>query len=243
MIYFYDGTKNAFLTALLLSFSDDEAILTSTSSQLAIGQKCVYVKPDVQRAKKAEARLGTIDKNCLEDLDILLRSGDEDRDMVALNYFKLLAARGESIRKMLSEDAVIAAEECIQRVRLEVHRMKGFLRFMECESGALYAPVTPDHDIVDLLVPHFRSRLKGYPFAIHDVKRKKAAVYDGENTFLAPLERAEIALSANERAWQSLWKKYYASVNIPSRERLKQMRGYMPVRYWKFLPEKFSDQN
>ena len=77
-----------------------------------------------------------------------------------------------------------------------------------------------------------------FPFVIHDVRRKKAAVYDGENVFLAPLEHAEVALTADETAWQNLWKKYYKSVNIPSRERLKQMRGYMPVRYWKFMPEK-----
>ena len=42
----------------------------------------------------------------------------------------------------------------------------------------------------------------------------------------------------DENNWQKLWQRYYASVNIPSRERLKQMKGYMPVRYWKFMPER-----
>ena len=69
------------------------------------------------------------------------------------------------------------------------------------------------------------------------MKRKKAAVYDGEHSFTAPLQKAEILLSADEQDWRALWKNYYESVNIPSRERLKQMRGYMPVRYWKFLSE------
>ena len=41
----------------------------------------------------------------------------------------------------------------------------------------------------------------------------------------------------NLRLVSHIIKKYYAAVNIPSRERLAQMRGYMPARYWKFLPE------
>lgn len=241
MIYFYDGTKEAFLTALLLAFPDEEAVLSSGNRQLTLGAETVFVRTNRERAARAEARLLALDKDCMHDLDLLLRSGMPDRDAVALAYFKLIAARGGPVRKMLAEDAVIAAQECMRRVSFEVHRFHGFVRFLESASGALYAPISPDNDICDLLVPHFRARLPQYPFVIHDVKRKKAAVYDGDHAFLAPLERAEIVLSASEDDWQKLWRKYYQSVNIPSRERLKQMRGYMPVRYWKFMPEKFSD--
>lgn len=241
MIYFYDGTKDAFLTALLISYGDEDARLSSGNAQLGLGEQAVFVRADPARAKKVEKRLTELDGDCMGDLNTLLRSGDADRDMVALNYFRLLISKGGPVRKMLAEDAVIAAEDLLRRVGFEVHRFHGFLRFMESGSGALYAPISPDNDICDLLVPHFRARLPQYPFVIHDVNRKKAAVYDGEHAFLAPLESAEVALSADEEAWQALWKQYYRSVNIPSRERLKQMHGYMPVRYWKFLPEKFGD--
>lgn len=237
MIYFYDGSKEAFFTAFLLAFHDEDALLTSGQKQLLLGQECYFVKTDRERAEKAERRFAALDKECLRELGYLLRSGESERDMAAYRYFKLIAREKRPVREMFSEPDVIAAEECIRRVLHEIERFRGFLRFLECESGALYAAFSPDHDICDLLVPHFRARLGKIPFLIHDVSRKKAAVYDGEHVFLAPLERAEIAVSANETEWQSLWKRYYDSVNIPSRERLKQMRGYMPVRYWKFMPE------
>ncbi len=243
MIYFYDGSKDAFLTALLYAFSDDDAVLTSGRAQLSLSQKTVFVCTDKRRAEKAKKRLLELDKDSMSDLDTLLRSGEEDRDTVALNYFKFLAKAGKPVRGMLAEDAVAAADACIRRVNFEVHRMHGFLRFMECESGALYAPCAPDADIVDLLARHFLVRLKGYPFVIHDTKRQKAAVSDGTKLFTAPLGQAEVVLSADEEAWQALWREYYKTVNIPSRERLKQMRGYMPVRYWKFLPEKNDPPN
>ncbi len=238
MIYFYDGTEKAFLCAFALAYTDGDAVLTSTNAQLSLGQEAVFVAADEGRAARIEARLLSFDRACMRDLSTLLRSGEPSRDSTAFRYFRLLAQKQGPVRDMLAEPDVMAAAECMRRVGYEVHRFHGFVRFMECASGALYAPISPDNDICDLLLPHFKARLGQTPFVIHDVKRKKAAVWDGEHTFTAPLERAEVALSADERAWQSLWRKYYASVNIPSRERLKQMRGYMPVRYWKFMPEK-----
>ena len=178
------------------------------------------------------------DCRCLDDLDILLRCGEEDNEQVAFAYFHFLAQNKRPVRNMLAVPAVYRAVEYIKKVKLEIHHFHGFIRFTECASGALYAPFEPDHDICDLLVPHFRARLPAYPFVLHDVKRKKACVYDGANVFFAPLDKAEIMLSANETDWQNLWKKYYSAVNIPARERLKQMRNFMPVRYWKHLPEK-----
>lgn len=237
MTYFFDGTKEAFFTAFLLAFRDEEAILTSGQKQLMLGQECVFVKTDRERAARAEQRFAQLDKQCLYELSIMLRSGDKGRDQIAFLYFRLIATKKRPVREMFSEPAVVAAEECIRRVLHEAERFRGFVRFLECESGALYSAIAPDNDICDLLMPHFKARLPRIPFLIHDVLRKKAAVYDGEHVFYAPLERAEIAVSADEAAWQSLWQRYYKSVNIPSRERLKQMRGYMPVRYWRFMPE------
>lgn len=237
MIYFFDGTKEAFFTAFLAAYHDGEAYLTSGQKQLSLGQQTTFIVTDPPRAKKAEKRFLALDKDCIHDLDLLLRNGEYGHEQIAYRYFRLIAERKRPVRGMLADETVIAATESIHRVTFEIHRLHGFVRFMESESGALYAPISPDHDICDLLAPHFCARLKEYPFVIHDVPRKKAVIYDGRNTFTAPLDRAEIVLSAKETEWQSLWKRYYQSVNIPSRERLKQMRGYMPVRYWKFLPE------
>lgn len=55
---------------------------------------------------------------------------------------------------------------------------------------------------------------------------------------MAEVGEAEVYLSEYERSFEALWKKYYTSVNVKERPHEKQMKGYMPVRYWKFLPEK-----
>lgn len=237
MIYFFDGSKDAFLTAFVRAYRDGAANLTTGNCQLTLGQGCIFVTSDKETACRCAARLTSFDKDCMHDLSLLLRSKDEHRGQIAFAYFKLIALRKHAVRGDFSSDAVVAATECMKRVTYEVHRFKGFVRFMECEIGALYAPISPDNDIVELLMPHFCSRLPKIPFVIHDVQRAKAAVWDGNHVFTAPLSSAEIVLSADENDWQALWRRYYDSVNIPSRERIRQMKGYMPVRYWKFMPE------
>ena len=124
------------------------------------------------------------------------------------------------------------------RVYGEAHRLKGFLRFMENADGVMYAPYSPDNDITDIIAVHFAARFGARPFVIHDIKRKIAAMYDGNEIVMTYAGDAEIYLSEYEDYFQNLWKQYYNSVNIASRPHEKQMRGYMPVRYWKFLPEK-----
>lgn len=238
MLYVYDGSENGFLTAFLAAFSDEHAVVSSKNEQLLLGQTPVFVTTDHARAEKALARLRVFDREVKHDLGLLLRSGESDNEQVAFEYLRFLAREKRPVRNRLAEEVVFRAVEYIKKVGLEIHRFHGFIRFMETASGALYAPFVPDNDICDLLVPHFRARLPAFPFVLHDTKRKKAAVYDGDHSFVAPLDKAEILLSANETDWQTLWKRYYSAVNIPSRERLRQMRGYMPVRYWTFMPEK-----
>ncbi len=237
MLYLFDGTKYGFLTAFTKAFSDGDALLCSKRVQIPLGMGQVCVETDLDLAKQAENRLLSFDRDCIRDLDTLLRSGEENNEQIAFRYFRLLATEKVPISKRLADLDVFRAVELMKKVGHEIHKFHGFIRFMETKSGALYAPFSPDNDIADLLALHFRARLPQYPFVLHDVKRKKAAVCDGKNIFVAPLDRADVLLSTNERDWQGLWKKYYAAVNIPSRARLKQMRGYMPSRYWKFLTE------
>lgn len=237
MIYFFDGTPQGFFTAFPAAYKDDDAYLTASLHQTEFFRQTTAVKTNPTLAERVKNRLYELDKGCVKELNLLLRSGEDGYEQTAFRYIKLIAQYKRPVRLMLSLPDVINATELLGRIKNEIHRMHGFLRFTESESGALYAPIRPDHDICDLLVPHFRARLPEYPFVIHDIRRKKAAVYDGKHTFCAPLDKAEIVLSAKETEWQALWKRYYKSVNIPSRERLKQMRGYLPARYWKLMPE------
>lgn len=241
MVYIFDGTKNGFLTAFLQAYPDENALVTSKQAQLPLGEIPVFITTDDEKAKKTENRLLCFDKDCTYDLDTLLRCGQEDNEQTAFEYLRFLAKTKRPVSKQFAVPCVFKAMNYIKKVGLEIHHMHGFLRFMEMENGALYAPISPDNDICDLLAHHFKARLPEFPFIIHDIQRKKATFYDGKTTFNAYLPHADVLISADEEAWQTLWKDYYKAVNIPSRERVKQMKNFMPVRYWKHLIEKQDD--
>ena len=194
MIYLFDGTTVGFLTAFVQAFTDENAVVTSKQTQLLLGEEVLSIPSNERVASKAAERLTSFDRNALHDLDTLLRCGMEDNEQVAFRYFRLMAKTKRPIGRRLAEPDVFHAVEYMKKVGLEIHRLHGFVRFIETESGALYAPFSPDHDICDLLLPHFRARLPKFSFVIHDVKRTKAAVYDGEHSFTAPLQKAEILL-------------------------------------------------
>lgn len=238
-IFITDGTSDGFFTAVFDAYKEDDAVITSQENeQLRFDTEIINVATDSQKAMRVRARLDKADRFATGDIDLVLRSNDSLKEQAAFEYIKLIIKNGRAVRKMLSNPTVIEISEIIGRVTGELHKMKGFMRFMETSSGALYAPYSPDNDITDLIAPHFKARLGAHKFAIHDVKRKKAALCDGKTWFMADVGDADVYLSEYEKVFEDLWKKYYVSVNIKERPHEKQMKGYMPVRYWKFLPEK-----
>ncbi|MGN0813478.1 MAG: TIGR03915 family putative DNA repair protein [Candidatus Coproplasma sp.] len=237
--YITDGTKDGFYTAVFDAYKNEDCIITSSGDvQLGLGCELVEVKPDSQKAERVRRKLALLDAGALNDVKLLLRSCDPLKENIAFAYVKLIVKNSGAVRNMQADPRVLEATDTISKVTGETHRMKGFLRFMENADGVLYAPYSPDNDITDMLSVHFAERLGGQKFVIHDVKRKIAALYDGEEIVMTRVEDAEIYLSEYEKYFEDLWKRYYKSVNILSRPHEKQMKGYMPVRYWKFLPEK-----
>jgi len=236
-VYFTDGTSECFYTAVFDAYKDENAYVTSEKYlQLSLGQSFVHVIADGEKVARVLNKIRRLDKNAVYDVELALRSRERDREQTAFLYVRELVRSGKSVRGKLSVSAVRRMMDLRSQVAGEVHRLKGFLRFSETADGVLYAPCSPDHDDVDLLAPHFIARL-ACPFVIHDVWRKKALLYDGRECVVMPVDSAEIVESDRQQAFSELWKKYYRTVNIPARKNVRQQKGYMPVRYWKFLNE------
>lgn len=237
--YITDGSEDCFYTAVFDAYKNENCIITSQGDiQLGLGYELIEVERDENKAERVKRKLNLLDAGALNDIKLILKSCDPLKENIAFEYVKLIVKNGGAVRNMQADPRVLEATDVISKVTGETHRMKGFLRFMENADGVLYAPYSPDNDITDMLSVHFAERLGGQKFVIHDVKRKIAALYDGNEIIMTRVEDAEVYLSEYEKYFENLWKQYYKSVNILSRPHEKQMKGYMPVRYWKFLPEK-----
>lgn len=239
-VYITDGTEQGFYTAVFDAYPDKNCIITSSKNlQLTFDSNIIHVKTDDEKSKRVLKKLRLYDKQGENEISLILRLGSDEKEQIAFEYLKRIIALKAHAREHLNEPAVISARDAYKKVTTEAHHFKGFLRFMEGTNGVYYAPFEPDNNILELIVPHFTARLKNQPFVIHDVKRRIAALYNTKECVITTTdEKVSVNLSKYEQAFQNLWKEYYNSVNVSQRPHEKQMKGYMPVRYWKYMPEK-----
>ena len=241
--YFFDGTKNGLLTCIFESFYDrlipDD--VTTECVQCGLLDEIVTIKTDNEKAERVYKCL----KNCktkylVSDFNLTFRSGEKKRFKVLFDYLNVaISNKNIDVSKAFALPEIQAFTDLKNRIYTETHRFKGFLRFMETEKGFYYACYEPDNDITELLVPHFTARLQS-PFIIHDIKRNILALCDGKRYKIlnGGDNGVTVFISESEEIFLDLWQRYYKSINIEERKNLRQMRNYMPERYWKNLSEK-----
>jgi probable DNA metabolism protein len=162
----------------------------------------------------------------------------ENREMAVYTYYRLAWELGAEADGMLTDPRVAPVHEASRAVLRERHRFLGLLRFMEI-GDILYAPFEPEGNILPLIAGHFSARLGREKWIIHDTRRGKAAVYTPRRWRIADfLLPEEITLSRKEEALRELWRQYFHSIAVRSRENPKLQRQFMPKKYWKHLPEK-----
>jgi len=239
-IYITDGTENCFFTAVFDAYSKTNSKITSSNVlQLSFDCNLIYVQTDEEKAERVKSKLRQYDARAINDIRLILRYYKSEREQIAFEYLKRIIQLKAPARDRLNEQVVINARDAHKKVTKEAHHFKGFLRFIEGANGIYYAPFEPDNDILEIIAPHFISRFKNQAFIIHDTKRKTAMLYNTKDcVFTTTDDKVSICVSDYEKAFQVLWKQYYNSVNIKERPHEKQMKAFMPVRYWKHMPEK-----
>lgn len=191
-----------------------------------------YLKSALLIREKVSSRV-------LDNAAVIFLASVKNKEKIILEYVRFGLEKGKDVDRFLADTRVKAAHDVCRKVKNESYRLRGLLRFAEVDSGLLYARVSPDHFILPLLAGYFSRRLSGFSWIIHDVKRKKAAVYrSGGDWLIADVFSWEEPLySEEEEKFRDLWKKYFKVIAIKSRNNPKLQRQGMPKKYWEFLPE------
>jgi probable DNA metabolism protein len=131
------------------------------------------------------------------------------------------------------------------KVRKELDRLRGLLRFSPGPSGIYLARCTPDHFVLPGLAGHFTLRFGEAPWAILDDRRSLALVRrPGEEARLIAPEALPQSVavpghndSGEKDSWEDLWRNYHRVINNENRNNPRLQRQFMPTRYRKYLPE------
>ncbi len=240
LIYKCDGTAEGVSCCLYDSFVNKrvpEAVY-SGSFQPSFDTEVVNIATDkaiAERVRRGIAKCGGI--WLYSELFLPLRSYDGLRESVTFSVARRCLEERRSVVTDYTDANVLYHRDLCEKIRKEVHRIHGFLRFSECVGG-LYAHFEPDNDIVDLVAPHFAERFPSEKFIIHDTKRNLLAVYDGKSLKTVVNDYpVTVYLSTEEENFRKLWKTYFSSVNIESRKNEKLQNNYLPRRYRKNMTE------
>lgn len=241
-IFTFKQDIDGLLTALYISYTENitpDIVEFFEQYQPRLDAVTIHVNTNIQhaeRVKKALYKYGGDD--VIYHLKICLMSCDTLAPTYAFKYAHYMLKMRADVSNHLSEKCVSDFSYTVQKVLHERHIITGFLRFKKSAGGVLYAQYSPDNDVTAILAPHFLRRLGNNPFIIHDVKRNKIAISDGNSikntaTTLPP----SFTPSEREEELNQLWRRYFKQINIKERPHLKQQAAYFPRRYRKYCFE------
>lgn len=247
MDYLYDGSFEGLLCCIYAHYYQEKAegIFEQSLYQQNMLHRSCYVETHGGKAAKVyDAIRHKISAQALRRIYAVYLSSEEEKEMKILRYAVLGFRMGEQVNLLHGDPAVFCVQQAERKVHSEVHRFLGILRFSVISGGGpsasevLYARLEPDHDIIQLMAPHFADRYKNDPFIIHDLFREKAVFAQEGHWYTSPLKRdAKERLAPGEREYRALWKQYFEAIAIKERTNPACQKRFMPARYWKELTE------
>ena len=196
-----------------------------------------------------EGRLTRVGKNT-----ILLAFLSEEEGIAPL-LFRYMCKIFDSSRKEVkeadfSDKDILAVDQIARRVHCEQHLLHGFARFQKTSEGVYFAAMSPQYNVLTLLIPHFRERLSRHAWIIYDARRGfgffhekgiiRDVVLDGD--ILVDGILPTHFLDKDETTFQAMWSQCLASATIRERLNPKLQARCMPRKFWTHMTEMRSQR-
>ena len=250
-ILIYDGSFDGFLTCVFQVYDlklKQVIIQKDSESQASLFGKQNVVAADPVKADRVWKGLGKKTSNAGR-LRIYYGFLSEKQwvENLLLRYIQYIFESSLPVDSDFSNPDVLELSKVAKSVGREKHRMEAFVRFRLTKDGLYFATIEPDFDVLPLISKHFKSRYADQKWVIYDLKRNYGLYYDLDRVEIINLTLPEgfdasktspDYFAVEEIEFQTLWKDYFESTNIPSRKNIKLHVRHVPKRYWKYLSEK-----
>lgn len=256
IVYVFDNTLDGLLTAVFDSFflKQQQVMLLAEGEQLPLfADEPHRVVTDAEKAERVWKGLEkNLSKDGLHMITISWMSEERTLNQPLFNFIcKVFRLKVKGLERNASDEDVLAVRNTCRRVLHEQLRMKQFIRFQKAKDGTYLAVVSPDHNVLPLVMDHFQDRFNDQPWLIYDAKRHYGFYYDGKAVIHVTFEdEASVpfdlsngkmdadVLSDNDQLFQDLWRTYFKAICIKERMNPKKQLSDMPRRYWKYMTEK-----
>ena len=241
-VVLFDGSLEGFLCILHAYYYEGVTpiiIHEEDHHQPTLDAEEYYVVTDYDQAVRVQQGIRKKISSLAEHhiANAFLADGD-DRYMAMFRYLVLGFKVGAIVDNHLQQDCVLRVHKLSRYVGREAHLLTGFCRFAETQGQIYYCSVEPKNYVLPILAQHFSDRMMNQAWIIHDKRRGKAAVYNGETYVIADVPRsAQVMYSENEAQIQDLWRTFFNSVNIKERKNPKVQRNLLPLYFRKSMTE------
>lgn len=241
VIFQYDDTFEGLLTAVFESYGRKPApsAIVGQQHQQMLGAYYETIPTDEQKAERVIAGIQRkAGGDAYERIWTGFLSCSPDKGTILYRYIRLAMKLGEAVRLHITDERVIAAEKLASLVSKESYQLIQFVRFSRMEGGVYYAKITPDNDVVSLMMPFFADRFNTQPFLIHDANRQIAGIYDTKDWVIVSTEDFRLPdYAPDEKLYRQLWKRFYDTIAIKERSNPNLRRQHMPKRFWRNMTE------
>ena len=255
MVYIFDGTMDGLLTAVFDAFAlheQPETLLTEGEALPLFCERTQTVHTDEEKARRVWTGLEKIlSREAMKLISVSWLSELKELNGHLFRYICKVFTAGKGIERHFADPDVLAVTNIARKVLHEQLRMKQFIRFQKAKDGTYLGVVSPDHNVLPLIIDHFQDRFNDQPWLIYDAKRHYGFNYDGktviritfEDEAAVPFNLAngkldDSVMSSDDQLLQDLWRTYFKAICIRERMNPRKQLNDMPRRYWKYMTEK-----
>ncbi len=253
-VYTFDGTMDGLLTAVFDAYSlkeQPEQLLKTGDALPLFCEHTYHVTTDDEKSRRVWT--GLEKQLPLEAMKLISVSWLSELSELSTPLFQYICKvfRQGDISKNFADSDVLAVTNIARRVLHEQLRMKQFIRFQKAKDGTYLAVVSPDHNVLPIIIDHFQDRFNDQPWLIYDARRHYGFYYDGQTAIRITFENEasvpfnlsngklnEEVLSSDDQLLQNLWRTYFKAICIKERMNPRKQLQDMPRRYWKYMTEK-----
>jgi probable DNA metabolism protein len=264
-VYVFDRTMDGLLTAVFDAFllkEQPEALLAEGDALPLFCDYTYHVTTDEEKARRVWAGLEKkLSREALRLISVSWLSELRELNTPLFLYICKVFRQGDISRNFADAD-VLAVTNIARRVLHEQLRMKQFIRFQKAKDGTYLGVVSPDHNVLPIIIDHFQDRFNDQPWLIYDAKRHYGyffsppsgaspkgegsnmpirVTFEDETEVPFDLSNGKLdanVLSDNDQLFQDLWRTYFKAICIKERMNPRKQLQDMPRRYWKYMTEK-----
>jgi len=205
------------------------------------------VEVNTEKAGKVvKAIISKISEEAWHLVHMASEADSQEKGEIIYRFLILAFANGRKVLNAMSIPEVMGLHQLSRSVSRETQHLYGFLRFQELQNHILYARLVSKHHVGMFLAEHFQDRLPMEHWVIHDVERDEVWIHRaGEDWMYIShpdfRQDPQSMLSSSEYTFAEWWKTFTESVAILERRNPKLQMQMLPKRYWKYMPEMFTN--